>query len=83
MSHMQVSTWLTSHIIMVHLSQYLNLYDIITQVFTFFFLIIFFFFTKHSFSVLRSSSKLPPYIWSLCFLSFLYAVLISHFPWFL
>lgn len=44
MSHMQVSTWLTSHIIMVHLSQYLNLYDIITQVFTFFFLIIFFFY---------------------------------------
>ena len=37
MSHTQVPTWLTSHIIMVHLSQYLNLHDLITQVYTFFF----------------------------------------------
>ena len=70
MSHTQVPTWLTSHIIMVHLSQYLNLHDLITQVYTFVFLIIFVF-TKHSFSILRSLSKLPPYIWSLCFLGFL------------
>ena len=41
MSRTQVPTWLTSHIIMVHLSQYLNLLDIITQVYTCFLIYLF------------------------------------------